>query len=130
MVGVASSNLVAPTKFGRKIKHSAEMPGAFFSPDRQEVTFPNAFCPRLDSRCWRQNLCRPEQLAGLKVCRKTGSHVTAAAPVLQTKVPVHVCIPEQQGVQRQLPGLLSTAWRTGTSDRLLPSRQSGVRVVG
>ena len=31
MVGVASSNLVAPTKFGRKNKHLAEMPGAFFS---------------------------------------------------------------------------------------------------
>ena len=30
MVGVASSNLVAPTKFGRKNKHLAEMPGAFF----------------------------------------------------------------------------------------------------
>ena len=30
MVGVASSNLVAPTKFGRKIKHLAETPGAFF----------------------------------------------------------------------------------------------------
>ena len=32
MVGVASSNLVAPTKFGRKIKHLAAMPGAFFLP--------------------------------------------------------------------------------------------------
>ena len=32
MVGVASSNLVAPTKFGRKIKHLAETPGAFFCP--------------------------------------------------------------------------------------------------
>ena len=31
MVGVASSNLVAPTKFGRKNKHLAETPGAFFS---------------------------------------------------------------------------------------------------
>ena len=30
MVGVASSNLVAPTKFGRKNKHLAETPGAFF----------------------------------------------------------------------------------------------------
>ena len=30
MVGVASSNLVAPTKFGRKIKHLAETLGAFF----------------------------------------------------------------------------------------------------
>ena len=30
MVGVASSNLVAPTKFGRKIKHLAVTPGAFF----------------------------------------------------------------------------------------------------
>ena len=32
MVGVASSNLVAPTKFGRKIKHLAVTPGAFFWP--------------------------------------------------------------------------------------------------
>ncbi len=31
MVRVASSNLVAPTKFGRKFKHLAETPGAFFS---------------------------------------------------------------------------------------------------
>ena len=31
MVGVASSNLVAPTKFGRKNKHLAETLGAFFS---------------------------------------------------------------------------------------------------
>ncbi len=31
MVGVASSNLVAPTKFGRKIKHLAETLSAFFS---------------------------------------------------------------------------------------------------
>ena len=30
MVGVASSNLVAPTKFGRKNKHLAETLGAFF----------------------------------------------------------------------------------------------------
>jgi hypothetical protein len=30
MVGVASSNLVAPTNFGRKIKHLAETLGAFF----------------------------------------------------------------------------------------------------
>jgi hypothetical protein len=34
MVGVASSNLVAPTKFGRQIKHLAETPGAFFWPPR------------------------------------------------------------------------------------------------
>ena len=30
MEGVASTNLVAPTKFGREIKHTAETPGAFF----------------------------------------------------------------------------------------------------
>ena len=30
MVGVASSNLVAPTKFGRKNKHLAGTLGAFF----------------------------------------------------------------------------------------------------
>lgn len=48
MVGVASSNLVAPTKFGRKIKHLAVTPGAFFRPyaqiERISVTFPPLAC--------------------------------------------------------------------------------------
>lgn len=32
MVGIASSNLVAPTKLGKKIKHFAKTLGAFFLP--------------------------------------------------------------------------------------------------
>ena len=41
MVGVASSNLVAPTKFGREIKHLAETSGAFFWP----IGTPCVHCP-------------------------------------------------------------------------------------
>ena len=40
MVGVASSNLVAPTKFGRKNKHLAETPGAFLLPVRINCEYP------------------------------------------------------------------------------------------
>ncbi len=68
MVGVASSNLVAPTKFGRKIKHLAETPSAFFfrpyaQIERISVTFPPLACTLRSTQC----ACWPEQLV-FKAC--------------------------------------------------------------